>query len=162
MNKTIAGIIATLFGSGYFPIASGTIGSAITMPFVALTAYYYGFWGVTIATILLFFIGVYATHYKTLGEEEHDPSCIVIDEAMGQFCTFIPIASYLEHTLLDNTITLYCLGFFFFRLFDTLKPQPAHWADSSIHNAWGVMLDDLFAGIYAGIVLFALYRLFWL
>ncbi|MDE7469673.1 MAG: phosphatidylglycerophosphatase A [Desulfovibrionaceae bacterium] len=154
MNKTIATVCATLFGSGYFPIASGTVGSAVTMPFIVLVAYYYGIWGISLATCVLFFIGVYATSIYTQGTAEHDPSSVVIDEAMGQYCTFIFISSQLQYTLDQRTVILYCLGFFFFRLFDTLKPYPACWADSSLHSAWGVMLDDLFAGIYAGIVLY--------
>ena len=47
----------------------------------------------------------------------------------------------------------YIAGFFLFRLFDIVKPQPAKWADQKVLNAWGVMLDDVFAGIYAGLFL---------
>ena len=160
MKKIVTMLLATLCGSGYFPIASGTIGSAVTLPFVALTAYYYGIYGIGIATFCLFFIGVYVTSIYTHGKKEHDPSSVVIDEAMGQFCTFLPIGQHLYPRLDKMTLLLYCLGFFFFRLFDTIKLQPARWADTSIHNAWGVMLDDLFAGMYASITLYVIYILF--
>lgn len=154
MKKKVVTALATLCGSGYFPIASGTVGSAVTIPFIVFIAYYYGVYGITLATVFLFFIGVYATSVYTQGAEEHDPSSVVIDEAMGQCCTFIPVASHLHYSIMNtDTLLLYILGFFFFRLFDTLKPYPASWADTSIHNAWGVMLDDLFAGMYAGLTL---------
>lgn len=161
MKRILATLIATLFGTGYIPLASGTFGSAVTLPFVILTAYYFGIWGVLSIAIILFFIGVYVTSIYTQYTKEHDPSSVVIDEAMGQFCTFIPIAPYLYHTITITTWKLYALGFFFFRLFDTLKPQPARWADTSVHNAWGVMLDDFFAGMYSAIIMYIIYTIYY-
>ena len=69
-----------------------------------------------------------------------DPGLVVIDEVVGQWLSLLT-------TPLDPIG--YLIAFFFFRFFDILKPWPACWADSKLHSATGVMLDDVFAGLYA-------------
>ena len=139
------------FGVGYFPFASGTAGSFATLPFAFATAYFFGLTGILILATVVFFIGVLASK-EVLKYTEHDPSIIIIDEVVGQLCAFVFVANALKDNL--NAWAAYIIGFFLFRLFDILKPQPAKWADTKLLNAWGVMLDDVFAGLYAGIVLY--------
>ncbi|OPZ76443.1 MAG: Phosphatidylglycerophosphatase A [Alphaproteobacteria bacterium ADurb.Bin438] len=76
----------------------------------------------------------------------------MIDEVLGQLTTFVFIAHSLKGTF-DNA-WLYLVGFAFFRLFDICKFGLVKWADEKLENEYGVMLDDLFAGIFAGLVLF--------
>ena len=139
------------FGAGYFPFASGTAGSFATLPFAFLAAFFFGTTGIFVLTLITFIIGVIASK-EVLKYTEHDPSIIVIDEVVGQLITFLFSANLLYGNL--HTLGAYLIGFFLFRLFDILKPEPAKWADTKLLNAWGVMLDDVFAGIYAGIFLY--------
>ena len=76
-----------------------------------------------------------------------DPSSVVIDEVAGQWITLLPAA-------LDPVS--FAIGFIAFRFLDITKPFPAGWADRNLTGAPGIMLDDLCAGIYAGLVLFAI------
>lgn len=139
------------FGVGYFPFASGTAGSFATLPFAFATAYFFGFWGIVVLSAIVFAIGVIACK-EVLKYTKHDPSIIIIDEVVGQLLTFALVANGLVGNL--NAWWAYVVGFFLFRIFDIIKPQPAKWADTKVMNAWGVMLDDVFAGIYAAVCLY--------
>lgn len=144
-------VACTGFGVGYFPIASGTAGSLATLPFAFAIAYFFGLTGILISAIAVFFIGVLASK-EVLKYTEHDPSIIIIDEVAGQLCSFLFVAHLLEKNL--NAWFVYLAGFLLFRLFDILKPQPAKWADTKWLNAWGVMMDDVFAGLYVAIIVY--------
>ena len=155
MYKKISYFIATMFGVGYCPFASGTAGSLATIPFAFAAVYYGGMVGVLTTTAIVFFIGTAATH-EVLKYTKHDPSIVVIDETAGQLLTFALVADRLSGVADWRADILYAAGFALFRLFDITKPQPARWADSKVMNAWGVMLDDIFAGIYAAVVLYVI------
>lgn len=139
------------FGVGYFPFASATAGSFATLPFAFVAAYFFGIWGILMLAAFSMIIGTLASK-EVLKYTEHDPSIIIIDEVVGQLLTFAFVADMLQNNL--KAWIAYVIGFFLFRFFDILKPQPAQWADTKLLNAWGVMLDDVFAGIYAGITLY--------
>ena len=149
--KFLCYMFGTVLGVGYFPIASGTAGSLVTLPVAFIVAYFYGFWGIVICSIIALLFGVIACK-EILKYTKHDPSIIVIDELVGQLLAFV----FVANTLVANTECwkTYIAGFVLFRIFDITKPQPAKWADTKIMNAWGVMLDDVFAGIYAAICLY--------
>ena len=151
MKKKIAYFIASYFGFGFSPFASGTVGSLMTLPLAFGCAYYWGMQGIVCLTVISFFIGVIASH-EVLKYTKHDPSLIVIDEVAGQSLTFILLADKLIGNA--QAWLVYLVGFAFFRLFDIWKPQPVRWADRKVLNAWGVMLDDIFAGIYAAVCLY--------
>lgn len=151
MLKKTAYLLATFFGTGRAPAAPGTVGSLATLPLAFVLAYYWGIWGIMIGVATSFFIGVLATR-EVLKTSKHDPSFVVIDEVAGQLLSFAAIADSLQFN--GDAAPLYLLGFILFRLFDITKPQPAKWADKKVRNAWGVMLDDIFAGIYAALVLY--------
>ena len=148
-NKLIYSI-ATFFGSGRAPIAPGTAGSLATIPLAFVLAYYFGIVGIFLGTLVAFGLGM-ATVREVLKTSRHDPSFVVIDEVAGQLLTFIGVADELQFD--GNAGLTYLLGFMLFRLFDITKPQPAKWADQKVRNAWGVMLDDIFAGLYAAVLL---------
>ena len=153
MINKIALIFATFFGAGLSPKAPGTAGSFATLPLAFLMAYFFGRDGIIIAAIVSFFIGVWATNQLTKNSDEKDPSKVVIDETAGQLMSFVLVAPYLHHNLSVKAFVIYLIGFGFFRLFDIVKMGPVKWADTKVKNAWGVMLDDIFAGIFAAIVL---------
>lgn len=154
MYKKLSYFLATMCGVGYCPFASGTAGSLATLPFAFVLAYFYGIWGIIFGTVVVFFVGTAATR-EVLKYTKHDPSIVVIDETAGQLLSFVLVAHELSGNSGVKAVILYALGFALFRFFDITKPQPAKWADSKVLNAWGVMLDDIFAGIYAAIVLAA-------
>ncbi len=151
MKDKLANLIATFFYSGKAPFAPGTVGSLATLPLAAILAYNFGLFGIISGVIISFIIGVWAINI-VLKTSKHDPSYVVIDEVAGQLLTFAPIANELQYN--GNSFYLYLTGFVLFRIFDIAKPQPVKWADKKLLNAWGVMLDDIFAGIYAAAIIY--------
>lgn len=154
MKKSISFFFATYFGFGYSKIAPGTIGSLMTLPLAFALGFYYGFIGLAAGVAVSFIIGIISTT-EVLKHTPHDPGFIVIDEVAGQLITFCAVAPYLQNNL--KAWPLYICGFILFRIFDIFKPQPVRWADSKINNAWGVMLDDIIAGVYAMLILYIIH-----
>lgn len=136
--------IATFFGVGLLPIAPGSWGALAAMPLGWLLAMAGGWVALLIGAIIATVVGWIAAdrYVKATGRE--DPPEIVIDEVAAQ---------WLALTVVPMTLTGYVVAYFVFRLFDTLKPWPASWADGEVEGGAGVMLDDLFAGGYALLVL---------
>ena len=79
--------------------------------------------------------------------ERDDPGDVVVDEVATQWLVLVPVGT---------DIPLMIAGFLLFRIFDVLKPWPASWADRRLKGGVGIMLDDIFAGIYAGVILYGL------
>jgi len=152
LNK-LALVIATFFGAGLSPKAPGTAGSFATLFLAFIIAYFFGRDGILTAVIVTFFVGVWSTNQLIKNSDEKDPSKVVIDETAGQLMSFFLVAPYLQGNLSIRAFVIYLLGFGLFRFFDIVKTGPVKWADTKIKNAWGVMLDDVFAGIFATIVL---------
>ena len=120
-----------------------------------------------LATILLFFIGTYCTAIYIEDGEDKDPKEVVIDEVVGQMLTIILVSfsviltyhSTIQLSIDAKIIDMILLGivpFILFRLFDILKPWPINWLDENIKGAWGVMLDDVAAAIFAVVVQYVL------
>jgi len=151
MKDKIAYIIATYFGTGLAPFAPGTSGSFFTLPLAAVIAYFSGFYGLLAAAVFISIIGWWATDNVVKKYKVEDPKWVVIDETAGQTITFLAVAPYLCQSF--DFWYLYLIGFGFFRLFDIKKMGPVKWADSKLHNALGVMLDDIFAGFFAAVCL---------
>jgi phosphatidylglycerophosphatase A len=149
MKLLIAKVFGTGFGTGYSPVASGTAGSAL-----AVLMYWFiptfSDTPVLLAMIAIFFvIGVWAsTELESV--YGHDPSEATIDEFVGQWISLL---------FLPRTALVAALSFFFFRLFDITKPEPASSLEK-LPKGWGVMMDDVMAGIYANVavqvILFAI------
>lgn len=150
MYKKISFVLASFFGAGYFPFASGTFGSLVTLPVVFTAAYYYGLYGVLALTLGAFFIG-WITSNEVLKYTEHDPSLIVIDEVAGQSLTFVCFADAMQGRF--DVCWLMLTGFILFRVFDITKPYPVGWVDKKVRNGFGVMFDDILAGVYGAVVL---------
>ncbi len=140
-------VLATWFGSGLLPKIPGTWGSAAALPFAWIIAWYGGPWALFAAAIVAFVVGIWAADLYGRHSGVKDAGPIVIDEVAGQWLTLAPFA--------PEPVT-YLAGFVLFRLADIAKPWPANWADRKLNGGLGVMLDDIVAGIYAGLALYAL------
>ena len=155
MKSTLAKLIATVFGAGLSPVAPGTVGSLIALPFAYALHWLGGFPLLALATIVGFFKGWWATaeYTKQPGVSE-DPSEVVIDEVIGQWIGLLPLSYGLWHAGVEAHVFPWpgwVAAFVFFRLFDIVKPGPVGWADRR-GDPLGVMLDDVIAGILAAIV----------
>jgi phosphatidylglycerophosphatase A len=136
--------LATWFGAGRLPWAPGTWGSLFALPLAWLLLALGGPWLLLIAAALVFVLGLWASDRYMKAVGLHDPGAIVIDEVAGQWLT-------LAIAPLDPLAFL--LGFVLFRVADVLKPWPASWLDRRVGGAFGVMIDDVAAAVYAGGVL---------
>ncbi|PLS20668.1 phosphatidylglycerophosphatase A family protein [Neptunicoccus cionae] len=148
-------LLATWFYSGLLPLVPGTWGSAAALPFAVALHAQGSFPLLLLATVVVFFTGWWATTVETRGRENHDPGEIVIDEVAGQWLTLMPLSFVLwSHGSAVTILPWPGLvgGFILFRLFDILKPWPVSWADRK-STPFGVMFDDILAGIYAALVL---------
>lgn len=154
MNSKAANIIATYFGLGFSKYAPGTMGSLGTLPLAYVLIYFGGFYALIIAAVIIFFVGVKATDVVIRESGNDDPSKVVIDETVGQLLSFALVAFIAPEYLVGTSgFLFYITGFAFFRFFDILKMGPVKYADTKIKNAYGVMLDDVFAGVFAAVLL---------
>jgi len=150
-------LIATFFGAGLLTPAPGTWGSLAALPFVWVLHVLGGPWLLTAATIAVFLVGWGATKAYTDVTGVEDPSEVVIDEVVGMWLAMLPV-SFGAASAGAGILALYpgwIAAFFLFRFFDIFKMGPVRWADDR-GDALGVMLDDVFAGIFAGLVTIAL------
>ena len=149
-------LIATFFFTGYLKPFPGTWGSAAAM-LAGLGLFLLGGWLLVALLIpVAFGLGWWATAVETAGSDNHDPSEIVIDEVAGQWIALLPVligASHAGYTGLDALALWpgWATAFIGFRVFDILKPGPIGWADRQ-QGPLGVMLDDIFAGIAAALL----------
>ena len=149
--------LATVFGVGYLKPAPGTWGSFAALPLFWVLHLLGGPYLATIGTVVVFFVGWWAIHAATRGADDHDPSEIVIDEVAGQWVALLPI-SYGASMMGVGVLDIYpgwIAAFVLFRLFDIWKPGPVGWADRRF-DAFGVMLDDVIAGLMAALVVIIL------
>lgn len=152
-------LVATFFYVGLLPKIPGTWGSLTALPFAVILHNIGGFPALLIATLIVFFVGWWATIRETAGRENHDPGEIVIDEVVGQWITLLPASFMFAKHDLPLMWPALVAGFIFFRLFDITKPWPVSWADRK-ETAFGVMFDDVLAGILAAIATIMLARLY--
>jgi phosphatidylglycerophosphatase A len=143
---TPAGWLACGFGSGLAPIAQGTFGSlAALLPWLLLRELPLPLYVV----ILLsgFAVGVWACNVasRALGVADH--RSLVWDEFIGQWMALLPLL------VLPAPWWAVVLGFGLFRLFDVWKPWPIRWLDRRVKGGFGVMIDDVIAGVFAAVVL---------
>lgn len=133
---------ATWFGAGFFRPAPGTWGSLAALPFGLVIRGGLGPCGLFAAIVIIFIAGLWSAREfsRQTGTEDH--KTIVIDEVCGQWIALIPAALNPYHVL---------AAFILFRAFDVFKPWPVSWAEQKLPGAWGVMMDDVIAGIFAAL-----------
>lgn len=141
-------LTATWWGSGFSPFASGTVGTLAAIPLYLLLARlplssYLG------TLTVLFFLACWVSGEAERIFGEKDSGKIVIDEVVGFLVTMVAVAPSWQRIL---------AGFLLFRFFDIVKVPPASFFDRRMKNGWGVVLDDVVAGLYSCAVLHALAR----
>lgn len=149
--KKIILFFATGFGSGYFPVFPGTVGSAVGV------GIFFGLGFISPSPILFLantvtisILGVWVSGKVEEYLQQNDPRIIVIDEIAGQLVAlslffFVPANIYYIIS-----------GFLIFRIFDIFKPYPIRRLERIPHG-WGVVLDDLMAGVYSLLVMIIIY-----
>ncbi len=138
----IARLIATGFYTGYAPKAPGTAGSLFGLfLYWAIPGSESAYFLIVIG--LLFFLGTWAANQVEKETKVHDNQIIVIDEIVGMLVTV---------ALFEKTLIWLAAGFLLFRFFDIIKPFPAK-SSEKIPHGWGVMIDDVVAGIYSALSL---------
>ena len=136
-------ILATGFGVGYSPIAPGTLGTLVAIPV------YYFLSNISspiyeITLIGFFFLSVWISENAEIFFGKKDDQRIVIDEMMGFLITMLWV---------PKTIRFIIIAFFLFRFFDILKPFPIRHLEKRFKGGFGVVLDDVMAGVYGNIIL---------
>ena len=151
MNKIIS-IFPTLFGIGYSPIAPGTIGSIFSIVFLYFLIKFVSYSFLVIIFLIIFFTSLKLIEKYSNLLKSHDSSTIVIDEFLGIFLIIL----FYDYLKFANDFIMFLLILILFRFFDILKIFPINWVDNNIKNSFGVVLDDLLAGVYSIIVLYSI------
>ena len=151
MIKKFNSLFVTMFGLGKIKTIPGTVGSLVTV--VILYILFHGF-NISSKLILLVLMIIFVYSFLAVAKhieniEDKDPREIVIDEFVGQS---IPIYLYevshgTEKTA-NEAIIFYAICFILFRFFDIKKPFPVSFIDKNYKNSFGVIMDDVCAGLY--------------
>jgi phosphatidylglycerophosphatase A len=146
--------LTTGLGSGLSAVAPGTFGTLAALP-AAYGLLHCGLALQITLTLLTFAVGTLASQYVVKKWRIDDPGFIVIDEWVGLFITVILatfVVKFFSLTSAPNWL-FWSAAFGWFRLFDIWKPWPVSWADKHVKGGFGVMLDDIFAGMWAALAL---------
>ena len=140
--KKLAYVIATWFGCGFSPIGPGTAGSLgalVLLPVIGFSPR-----SLLIALLMVSPPAVWAAHRVAKDRGVEDPQIVVVDEVIGQWIALLGIQSWSWLNV--------ALAFGLFRLFDIFKPPPVRQADR-LPGGWGIIADDVAAGLYAALVM---------
>ena len=144
--KIFTKLFVSIFYIGYINFASGTWGSLaailIIFPIIKFTSLSLGIL-ITIFIILFFISNLFINYFSKI-TNSNDSKHIVIDELLGIFIILI----FYDSIFIYNDFLTLILIFLIFRLFDIVKLFPANYIDSNLKNGYGVILDDIIAGIY--------------
>lgn len=132
--------LALGFGSGLAPKAPGTFGTLAAIPLVWLCSHYLSFNLYLSLTVFFSIAGIWICGITADDMQVHDDSSIVWDEVVGLMITMLAVPLSWQ-TLL--------VGFLLFRLFDIAKPWPISYLDKHVHGGFGIMADDILAGLFA-------------
>ena len=145
MNEKLITFLATGFGSGLAPFAPGTMGTLVGVVICLLCLPLP--WPMRLLIVIaLLALSIYVAGQAEKIYQKKDDQRIVIDEIIGLQITMLPVVI--------NVLNL-CAGFVLFRIFDILKPFPIGNLQK-LPGGWGVVIDDVAAGIYAGVILLTL------
>ncbi len=139
--------LALGFGSGLAAKAPGTFGTIAALPVYLLVNQFSLEWYLII-TLIAAVIGIYLCDKTAKDMGVHDHGAIVWDEVVGLLITLIAAPAGWIWVV---------IGFLLFRFFDIVKPWPIKWLDSKISGGFGIMIDDVVAGIFAGVCLQTIY-----
>ena len=156
--KKINLLISTFFGNGYVSFIPGTLTSLSTLIILYFFFEVFNFKNLNYILILysiIFFYSFYAVMDSENEFENKDPRQIVIDEVLGQAMPIILIVYLSSNNLINIPVEIYYLiSFFLFRFFDIVKPFPVSYFDKQHKNFFGIIMDDIMAGLYTMIVIY--------
>jgi len=144
-------LIATWFGCGYAPVAPGTAGSLAALV-IAIALHYAGYGRGALLALMAILLapGIWSAGIVAKETNSTDPQIVVVDEVIGQWITLAGAAIFNWKTWLA--------AFVLFRLLDIWKPAPARQLES-LPGGWGIVADDVMAGVYGALAIFVLERL---
>ena len=151
MSKKIIFYIVTLFGIGKISKIPGSVASLVTTMFLFFLFHILNISPniILISIIIVFLLSLYSVNIYIKNMDNKDPKEVVIDELIGQS---IPICLYeVSHDGAKETnevLTFYFIMFILFRIFDIVKPYPVNYYDKNFKNSFGVIMDDVCAGLY--------------
>lgn len=137
----IALALASAGGAGFFPFAPGTVGSAVGIGVYLLTRHWSPAAQIALLVAIII-VGIWAGDVAARALGRDDPGPVVIDEVAGQLVTLLLTGAAFWGAV---------IGFFVFRIFDIIKPPPARQLEA-LHGGFGIMADDLMAGVYGWVV----------
>ncbi|MBF0483257.1 MAG: phosphatidylglycerophosphatase A [Candidatus Omnitrophica bacterium] len=141
MSDRFIKLLSTFFYTGYFPVGAGTFASFIAMLLALFLSFNLGLY-ILVGVIFTALGFMFSGRMEAL-EGKKDPGCVVIDEVAGIFLTFF---------LLPIKWPIVITAFFLFRAFDMFKLYPANKFEQ-LGGGLGIMMDDVFAGFYANIIM---------
>ncbi len=156
MFKKINFLFVTLFGIGKISKIPGSIASLVTTMLLFFLFHIINISPniILIIIIIIFFLSIFAVNIFIKELDNKDPKEVVIDEFIGQS---IPICLYeIAHEGIKDTsqlLTFYFIMFILFRIFDIAKPYPVSYYDKNFKNSFGVVMDDVCAGLYVVAIL---------
>lgn len=147
-----AWVLGTWFGSGLSPIIPGTAGTAASLPLAWALGALLPVWGAwspwcLVASLALFYPAVLAADRVEIALGKHDPGAVVVDETLGTLLTmaFLPASAFHQWQA-------YAAAFFLFRILDVWKPGVIG-RSQSLPGGWGIVIDDVLAGLLGGALL---------
>ena len=156
--KKINLLISTFFGNGYISRIPGTFTSLSTLIILYVLFEILQFKNLNYILILYsitFFYSFYAVMDSENEFEDKDPRQIVIDEVLGQAMPLIFIVYLSSKNLINVPVEIYYfLSFILFRFFDIVKPFPVSYFDKQHKNFFGIIMDDIMAGLYTMIIIY--------
>ena len=148
-------LIGTWFGCGYAPTAPGTAGSLAALATAIALHYVFHYPGeyermvLLILTVLLLAPGIWSADVVARQVNQTDPHIVVVDEVIGQWITLAGAATF--------NWTTWLVALLLFRLLDVWKPAPARQLEK-LPGGWGIIADDVMAGLYGALAIFVLDR----
>lgn len=147
--SAVSKVIATALGAGYSPVAPGTCGTVVAVPLAwALAAL--PIWQFVLVIIAVTAVAIWAADRADRAWGTHDSGRIVIDEVAGYLATMLLVDRGHWAPL--------AVGFVVFRALDIIKPPPVRWLDENLPGGFGVVLDDVAAGVMGMLIMLGLDR----
>ena len=140
----ISWALATWFGCGLAPVAPGTAGAIGALPLYVLTMYFGGRAGLVVVMAVVTGVGIWAASRVARELGKKDPQLVVVDEVAGMLVTMLPVQAVSTRAVVA--------GLVLFRFFDIVKPWPVR-AFEKLPGGWGIVLDDVAAGLLGALVM---------
>ncbi|HEY5124796.1 MAG TPA: phosphatidylglycerophosphatase A [Ignavibacteria bacterium] len=141
-------LISSGIFTGFFPFASGTVGSLFGLVFFIIPGFS-DIFVLSAITIAVFVLSIY-TSERMMKRYGDDPSVVVIDEIIGMWITVLIVIIWFSESIALTPLAL-MISFLAFRIFDIFKLFPANYFDK-MKSGFGIVMDDVVSGIYAGVL----------